>query len=201
MRKLLLGTAVVCAVAVPTWAAPAMAQAPGAPAPATPPAQDTPSAAKPEATTEAPAAPAEAMPSAEAIEAARALSDASGATATAMRALDVMSEQIVSQLVTMTGQDKPLVARLFNEVVMPEMRARMPELIQATALVSARHLSIEDMKAMTEFYRTPAGQRIVAATPSIAAESMTISMQLGQAIARDALVKHIDTLRARGLKI
>jgi hypothetical protein len=67
-------------------------------------------------------------------------------------------------------------------------------------IVYDRHLSVDDIKAMTEFYKTPAGQRILAALPQITQEAMSVGMVFGQQAGREALEKAKADLEAAGIK-
>lgn len=67
-------------------------------------------------------------------------------------------------------------------------------------IVYDRHLSVDDIKAMTEFYKTPAGQRILAALPRITQEAMSVGMAFGQQAGREALEKAKADLEAAGIK-
>jgi hypothetical protein len=56
--------------------------------------------------------------------------------------------------------------------------------------VYAKFLSTEDAAKALEFYRTPAGKRVLQAMPSVLGESVAVSQQKGQQVGREAISKH-----------
>jgi len=56
--------------------------------------------------------------------------------------------------------------------------------------VYARYLSTEDAAKAIEFYRTPAGKRVLQSMPPMLGESVAVSQQKGQQVGRDAIEKH-----------
>lgn len=67
-------------------------------------------------------------------------------------------------------------------------------IIDLVVPIYARHLTLEDIRAMDAFYSSPAGQRFVAAQPEILQESMTAGQVWGAAIA----AKLQEQLKAKG---
>ncbi|KPP93240.1 DUF2059 domain-containing protein [Erythrobacter sp. HL-111] len=58
----------------------------------------------------------------------------------------------------------------FREDAMGALRARLPELMEGWALAYASIFSHEDLVAIREFVRTPAGQRFFQLSPAVTAE-------------------------------
>ncbi|MGZ3180975.1 MAG: DUF2059 domain-containing protein [Telluria sp.] len=52
------------------------------------------------------------------------------------------------------------------------------ELVEATIPLYAKHFTAEELKQMTAFYASPAGQKMLAEMPQIAGESMQVSQRV-----------------------
>lgn len=63
-----------------------------------------------------------------------------------------------------------------------------------------RHLSTEDAAEVIEFYKTPAGQRMITATPAIEQELQMGGQQEGIKIARQVISAHMDEIKAAAAK-
>ncbi|ONG58993.1 hypothetical protein BKE38_00705 [Pseudoroseomonas deserti] len=191
MRALVPGLALLLAAA-PAFAqsGPSQFQAPGA----TPAPQAVPAPAP------APAAP-PAGDRAEALAAARELIEASGSQAQAEAGIHGSMAQMAQIVAQQSGQPVARVTEIFEGILLPEFRARLPELLDAMAASWASHLSAADLRELTAFYRSPLGGRLKVATQAVTQESLAFGAQWGQRIGLEALTKHREALRARGLKI
>jgi hypothetical protein len=61
------------------------------------------------------------------------------------------------------------------------------EVMERAVAIYAAHLSIEDIQAISQFYESPAGQRMIQALPQIVQESQAAGVQIGQKAAMDSL--------------
>ncbi|WP_419897840.1 DUF2059 domain-containing protein [Roseomonas sp. USHLN139] len=193
MRALVPGLALLLAAA-PAFAqsGPSQFQGPGAtPAPQAAPApKPAPPAAAPQGSDRA-----------EALAAARELIEASGSQAQAEAGIHGSMAQMAQIVAQQSGQPVARVTEIFEGILLPEFRARLPELLDAMAASWASHLGAADLRALTEFYRSPLGERLKVATQAVTQESLAFGAQWGQRIGLEALTKHREALRARGLKI
>lgn len=62
--------------------------------------------------------------------------------------------------------------------------------------IYAKYLSQEDTAKALEFYRTPAGQRVLQAMPMMMAESLSAAQQKGRQAANDAISAHRPEIEA-----
>ncbi|EFH09876.1 DUF2059 domain-containing protein, partial [Teichococcus cervicalis] len=136
-----------------------------------------------------------------AVAAARDLLEANGALQQAEAAMQQTLHQMAAGVAQQSGQPVARVIEIFDTVLMPEFRARLPELGEAMATSWAGHLSAADLRALAEFYRSPLGQRLREATAAVTAETMEFGARWGQQVGLDAIQKHREALRARGLRI
>ena len=68
-----------------------------------------------------------------------------------------------------------------------------PSLMQP---IYAKYMSQEDAAKALEFYRTPAGKRVLQAFPPMLGESVGAAQQKGRQVGRDAIDKHRPEIEA-----
>jgi uncharacterized protein len=81
---------------------------------------------------------------------------------------------------------------------MAGMEARMSELSDALVAIYSSNFSAEELRAVTAFYRTPAGQKFLLKTPLIAQQTMAVGQKFGQSVGADAQKRMIEELRNKG---
>lgn len=119
----------------------------------------------------------------------------------AEQAMNLVSKQIVAALAQASGKPVAEVQQIVDEVLMPEFRARLPEMTDFTAELWASQMTAAELRELKAFYGTPLGRRLQEVTPAVAAGAAAFGMKWGQEVGMSALAKHRDSLRARGLKI
>jgi len=65
----------------------------------------------------------------------------------------------------------------------------------------ARHLSDQELRDLTAFYRTPTGQHLIEVQPIIMAESMNAGQDIGRRAAIDAMPRIIERMLKANLKV
>jgi uncharacterized protein len=80
-------------------------------------------------------------------------------------------------------------------------KTRLSELSEAAAIVYSRNFSREDLLALTAFYKTPAGQRLLQKLPTVTQDLMTAGSKFGQSVAEDMRKKMIEELRKKGVNL
>jgi uncharacterized protein len=80
-------------------------------------------------------------------------------------------------------------------------KARMSELTDAAAIVYARNFSTEDLLALSAFYKTPSGQRLLQKLPTVTQEIMVIGGKFGQSVGEDMQKRMIEELRKKGVNL
>jgi hypothetical protein len=76
---------------------------------------------------------------------------------------------------------------------------KLRDLMKDGPAVYARHLSQEDMVEISQFYRTPAGTRLLQAVPAILAEIFAIALPAMPAVMNDTNEEFVKLARDRGL--
>jgi hypothetical protein len=141
-------------------------------------------------------------------------SPAAGETSQAQAAepVDPVKDAAIRHLMDLTGAGK--LGGQMVDAMMPSMRAMISQAIGQNARadefletfvrkfrthftdedivnmivpVYARHFSLEDIQALTHFYESPAGQRVVKELPKVTEESRAMGAKLGQAAAFQTL--------------
>lgn len=64
------------------------------------------------------------------------------------------------------------------------------------AEIYPKYVSTEDAAQIIAFYKTPAGQRMIAAQPYMASELQHSAIQIAQQTARDVMMRHKDEIEA-----
>ena len=119
-----------------------------------------------------------------------------------------MADQINTMLPAIMQQLKPLVTRGSPQIerdfdalmpaMMNVMNTHLNAFLDSGAQIYARHFTAEEMQQVTNFYRSPTGQKFLEKQPELVRESMSLGQQFGQAIARDVQGRIVEELRKRG---
>lgn len=75
-------------------------------------------------------------------------------------------------------------AGYWDELQQEFLRTSVDDLVAMLVPVYQKHMTIEDLRGMIEFYQTPLGKKFITSTPAIMEESMQVGqawgMKLGQ---------------------
>ena len=75
------------------------------------------------------------------------------------------------------------------------------DMARATRDAFARHLTDQELRDVTAFYRTPTGQHLVELQAIITSESMRDGQEIGRRAAMDAMPRIIERMRKANLKV
>jgi hypothetical protein len=93
-----------------------------------------------------------------------------------------------SQMIAMNKQAAPFIPTdVWTDVQTNINGIDYPTLMQP---IYAKYLSQEDAAKALEFYRTPAGKRVLQSMPPLLGESVQAAQQKGRQVGRDAIEKH-----------
>ncbi len=124
------------------------------------------------------------------------------ASETAMgQVMAMMRERMITIIIAAGAPSAEEAGKIVDAVLMPEFHAALPTLKQQVATIWAGALSANDLHAVVTFYETPAGQHLLAALPAITSKSIEAGVIWGQKTAREAVQKHADELRKRGIRV
>jgi hypothetical protein len=91
-----------------------------------------------------------------------------------------MTQQIMGQMISQFKMQNSRVSQDFWDRFEKEMNIQ--GLVDKIIPLYAKYYSLDDLKALNAFYQTPAGQRMLAATPQIMHESMQIGQDWGRQV-------------------
>lgn len=98
-------------------------------------------------------------------------------------------------------QNRPDVERDYDALapkLLDGMGSRIGELMDALAAVYSSNFSADELRAVTAFYRTPAGQKFLLKMPIIAQQSMALGQKFGRSVGADVQQRMIEELRNKG---
>lgn len=91
------------------------------------------------------------------------------------------SEKMVDQLFTMFEQQNPKNKDMLNKL---KNKFDVKDLLNEMIPVYQKYYSAEDIENLNKFYATPTGQKMIKTMPDIAKESMVVSQQWAQKLAK-----------------
>ena len=135
--------------------------------------------------------------SAEQLAAARELVSAMNAT----EQFKAMMPMIIKALKPAIVQGRSDVERDYD-AAMPAavdlFQKRFDELETAVVVVYANNFSVGDLRALTKFYKSPTGQRLLEKMPVLTQQTLAAGQKFGQSVGMEMRQRMIDDLRKRG---
>jgi hypothetical protein len=135
-------------------------------------------------------------PSPEHIKAARATIAAVGATANFDAILPTIAGQIKEQLIQATPNYEPVITEIVDEKAI-EIAARRADLEQEAAKVYAQTFTMEELNAITTFYTSPAGKKLLENGPIAQRELAKAADIWATGISRDLSKASTDAINAK----
>lgn len=93
------------------------------------------------------------------------------------------------------------VEKAVDELLLPELVARLPELVDAFVQLYALHFTADELNRINAFYETPEGKKLAQKTPILTVQGQQIGGSWGQRVAIDAITKAAPKLRERGINL
>ena len=97
----------------------------------------------------------------------------------------------IDQMIGMQREEHSDLPPEFWDSLGKEMRLSIDDLVDMLAPVYERHLSIEDLQAVTTFYRSPSGSKFAEASPVVMPESMAVGADWGSKLG-ERIMKRIQ---------
>jgi uncharacterized protein len=114
----------------------------------------------------------------------------------------VMFTPQVSALIEKANPEKgPLVRKIMEELMLPEMRKQIPEAIDDVAKVYTRHFSLEELNELIAFYKTPIGQKFVDRQSVLMIDLSQAGQEWGQRATLKALRNLAPKLKEQGIEV
>jgi hypothetical protein len=114
--------------------------------------------------------------------------------------LNAMRNQMVQATIQASGKSVEDAAKIVDELLMPDFNAAIPDLTESMLQPWANNFTAADMKTLQEFYSTPVGAKLLKNAPIVGQEVQQATQAWTQNTFRQAVQKHAQELRDRGLK-
>ncbi|MBP7335024.1 DUF2059 domain-containing protein [Niveispirillum sp.] len=151
------------------------------------------------------AAPAQAAPGkgddVQRLEKARILMELSGSQALADQTLLAVTRQAEELMAHENPGREAEVTALVRDHFLPKARAALPDLSRGITGLYAAHFTAAELDQMIGFYRSPAGRKLVALSPIIIEQSMSLGQAWAEGVADRAWDSFTRAARDRGLAI
>ncbi len=127
----------------------------------------------------------------------------------AVSQVDAMTEQLkflfTNDILPLLIQSNPGKEEALSKIVTEEVGGAAadiaPQMISFMSEIWARHFTVEEIRAMTEFYRTPAGKKLLKMQPVIAQESNKAGVELSKQASYYAMSRLRERMNAEDLVI
>lgn len=142
----------------------------------------------------------QAKPTQEAMAAARAFVEASGAAAQFDQVMPLLSEQMTKAFVSLAPDRADEIREAMSEVVKRFTESKA-ELIDEIAGIYADKLSVEDLREITRFYQSGAGRRMIIVLPEVTRRAAAVGQAWGQRIGAEIATEMRRELKKRGIDL
>jgi hypothetical protein len=93
---------------------------------------------------------------------------------------------VIKQMITMYKQQFSSVPEeAWNELQKEFLKTSIDDLVDMLVPVYSRHLTLDDLQKIIEFYQTPVGKKYAEKTPLIMQESIQVGQQWGMKIGQE----------------
>jgi uncharacterized protein len=145
-------------------------------------------------------AAAQPRPAEDAMVAARAFVEASGAAAQFDQVMPLMADQMSKAFRSLAPSRAREIDEAMTEVV-KRFISRKSELIDEIAAIYADKLSVDDLREITKFYQSGAGRRMVEILPEVTRRAAAIGQTWGQRIGAEIANEMRRELKKRGIDL
>ena len=137
----------------------------------------------------------------QALDLSRKIAALTNAQATGDQVLSLIMPQL-TELVVRANPGKEAEARtIMDQKVAPAMREMLPEMVEMTAQIYARHFTVEELTQLTEFYGTALGQKLIQTQPALVAEAGQAGQQWAIKVMQKVLQDLAPEFQQRGLQV
>lgn len=91
--------------------------------------------------------------------------------------------------------------QIYKEEFAIALQGEIEGMIDATADIYARNLTMEEMRASIDFYRSAAGQALLAKLPVIMGEALQLGARLGAKVGENAVTRARSRMKERGVDL
>jgi hypothetical protein len=135
------------------------------------------------------------------MQAAKGLMTAIGGDTQITRVLTAMRGVMIGVIVRTGHVTSEKAGTICDEVLMPALKSHVGELTDGMVAVYAQNYTTAELRALTAFYATPLGRKLLEKQPVVATEGMAIGRAWGERVGREAIEKHRQELHDRGVAL
>jgi uncharacterized protein len=139
-------------------------------------------------------------PDAARLSAAREMMEIAGVAKQFDELMPLLAQQLSQSFVAVAPQKADEIRQVFAQLP-AKFIDRKAELIDEVASLYAQELSGEELAAVSAFYKSPAGARLLAVQPQIARQSMALGQRWGARIGREIEQEARKELKRRGIEL
>ena len=137
----------------------------------------------------------------QALDLSRKIAALTNAQATGDQVLSLIVPQL-TELVVRANPGKEAEARaIMDQKVAPAMREMLPEMVEMTAQIYARHFTVQELTQLTEFYGTSLGQKLIQTQTALIAEAGQAGQQWAIKVMQKVLQDLATEFQQRGLQV
>jgi hypothetical protein len=111
-----------------------------------------------------------------------------------------MREEMIRATVRASTLAEAEATSVVDDILMPNFNARSAELVAAMMEPYAVNLTISDLRALRAHFASPLGQKWLRVQKLARGQGEEAGLAWGQRVFQDSVDRHVDELRARGLK-
>lgn len=129
----------------------------------------------------------------------RALIELMGGGASVDQLMNLVYQQTVSALLAVNPNRGPAVQSFVDEFALPEIRARVPLMMEAAAGTFAQAFTEDELNEIVAFYESPVGQKLRRARPALQRQMLQFGQLWAAQTFRDTLQQLKPQLEVQGL--
>jgi hypothetical protein len=114
--------------------------------------------------------------------------------------LPLLAAQLGQSFVTLAPDKADEIREVFGKLP-GKFMDRKGELIDQIAALYAEQLTLDELTAITGFYRTPAGAKFIAVQPQVTRQSIVLGQRWGEQIGREIAGEARKELKKRGIEL
>ena len=114
--------------------------------------------------------------------------------------MPLLAQQLSQGFVAVAPEKAAEIAQVFAELP-AKFIDRKGELIEEVANLYAQELSVEELTAVSAFYKSPVGAKLLYVQPQIARQSMALGQRWGAQIGREIEEEARKELKKRGIAL
>jgi uncharacterized protein len=139
-------------------------------------------------------------PDAARVSAAREMMEVAGVAKQFDELMPLLAQQLSQSFVAVAPEKAEQIRQVFAQLP-GKFIDRKGELIEQVASLYAHELSVEELGAVSAFYKSPAGVKLLSVQPQIARQSMALGQRWGAQIGREIEQEARKELRKRGIEL